>query len=120
MKKALHFFNLFSSTATLICCAIPALLVVLGLGATLASFLTYFPQLIWLSEHKVLVFAISGTLLLASHVVQFYTKPLDCPIDEKGVACKETRGSSKIILWLATLIWMIGFGFAYILPLLDL
>ncbi|MCB0349055.1 MAG: hypothetical protein KDD37_09470 [Bdellovibrionales bacterium] len=119
MKKALHFFSLFSSTATLVCCAIPALLVVLGFGATLASFLTYFPQLIWLSENKFLVFVVSGSLILLSHIAQFFTKPLECPIDEKGVACKETRGSSKIILWIATLIWLTGFSFAYILPLLN-
>jgi hypothetical protein len=38
--------SLFASSSTLICCAIPALLVSLGAGAALASLVAVFPQIV--------------------------------------------------------------------------
>jgi hypothetical protein len=116
MKNTMSFFSLFTSTATLICCAIPALLVVLGFGATLASVLSVFPQLIWLSENKLLVFVLSGFVILSSHLLHRRTQTLDCPIDSKQDACVTTKKSSKVILWMATILWSIGFSFAYVIP----
>ena len=43
----LPLISLFSSFGTLICCALPALLVSLGAGAVLAGLITNFPQLIF-------------------------------------------------------------------------
>ena len=39
--------SLFTSFSTLICCALPALLVSIGAGATLAGIISNFPQLIF-------------------------------------------------------------------------
>jgi hypothetical protein len=47
------FGTLLASTATLLCCVLPAVLV------------SSFPQLVWLSEHKSGVFAVAGMLLAA-------------------------------------------------------
>ena len=44
--------SLFASSSTLVCCALPALLVALGAGAALSSLVSVFPQVVWLSEHK--------------------------------------------------------------------
>ena len=44
--------SLFASSSTLICCALPALLVALGAGAALSSLVSAVPQLVVLSEHK--------------------------------------------------------------------
>lgn len=115
-QQTLSFFSLFTSTATLLCCALPALLVVLGFGATFASLLSVFPQLIWLSENKLIVFLVSGLVIFSSHLLQRRSQNLDCPIDSKAQACATTRKSSKVILWIATVFWLIGFSFAYILP----
>ena len=46
------FGTLLASTATLVCCVLPAVLVSLGAGAVLAGLVSSFPQLVWLSEHK--------------------------------------------------------------------
>jgi hypothetical protein len=54
----LSYVSLFTSFGTLLCCALPSLLVLLGLGATVASFLTAVPWLVTLSRHKTWVFAV--------------------------------------------------------------
>src|SRR5437588_6759610 len=59
----LSYLSLFTSLGTLLCCALPSLLVLLGLGATVASFLSAVPWLVTLSHHKNWVFLIAGTLI---------------------------------------------------------
>ena len=54
---------LLASSATLVCCVLPAVLVALGAGAALAGLVTAVPQLVWLSEHKALVFGGAAALL---------------------------------------------------------
>jgi len=59
----LSYLSLFTSLGTLLCCALPSLLVLFGLGATMASLLSAAPWLVILSRHKNWVFAISGALI---------------------------------------------------------
>jgi hypothetical protein len=51
-SKRLSALSLFTSFSTLICCALPALLVALGAGAVLSTLVSHVPQLVWVSEHK--------------------------------------------------------------------
>lgn len=55
-KGIVDFFSLFGSTATLLCCALPALLSVIAGGAAVGAFVSTFPWLIPLSQHKELLF----------------------------------------------------------------
>ena len=48
--------SLFASTSTLLCCALPALLVTIGAGAVMAGLATNVPGYIWLTERKVPLF----------------------------------------------------------------
>jgi mercuric ion transport protein len=48
----LGYFSLFTSLGTLLCCALPSLLVLIGLGATVASVVSAAPWLIAFSRHK--------------------------------------------------------------------
>ena len=48
----LSYFSLFTSLGTLLCCALPSLLVLFGLGASVASMLSFVPWLVTLSRHK--------------------------------------------------------------------
>ena len=57
---------LFTTTGTLVCCALPITLVSLGLGASLASLVSAAPFLVTLSLYKNWVFSISGGLLALS------------------------------------------------------
>jgi hypothetical protein len=71
----------FASSATLVCCVLPAALV--AVGAALAALVTAIPQLVWLSEHKSLVFGVAGSLLAISGISLWITRRalvLLCPI----------------------------------------
>ena len=59
----LQYVSLFTSVGTLLCCALPSLLVLFGLGATVASVLSEAPWLVTMSHHKHWVFLIAGLLI---------------------------------------------------------
>ena len=44
--------SLFASTSTLLCCALPALLITVGAGAVMAGLTATFPGIMWLSANK--------------------------------------------------------------------
>ena len=117
LKPILEYLSLFGAVSTLLCCALPALLVSLGLGAVFAGFISAVPQVIWLSEHKVLVFSVAGVLLALSALVQFLGRNAPCPLDpETGQACSTRRKLSSIILYFSIALYAIGFFFAFIAP----
>ena len=111
--------TLLASSGTLICCAIPALLVSIGAGAALASFVAIFPQIVWISEYKEIVFAISALLMIIGGILQWRNRNAPCPIDPKlRDACLKTRKTSLQIYLASLLILIIGSWFAFIQPLL--
>ncbi len=115
---SITWLTLFASTGTLVCCALPATLVTLGLGATVATLTSSFPFLITLSQHKVWVFGLSGALLLVSGWL-LYRAGRSCPVDpELGALCEKSRIWNTRIYWISVVIWSIGFSVAYLaLPL---
>src|SRR6188768_3636522 len=74
-------FSLLATSSTLVCCAIPALLVALGAGAALSSLVSVFPQVVWLSEHKAGLFVFAGLMMLASGALQWHNRHAPCPTD---------------------------------------
>jgi len=109
------FFSLFTSFSTLICCALPALFVSIGMGATLVGLVSTFPALIWVSEHKILVFSVSFTMLFLSAVMQYRARNMPCPVDvDLARACTAGRLWSKRITIFSIGIWLIGAGFAFL------
>jgi mercuric ion transport protein len=71
----LSYFSLFTSLSTLLCCALPSLLVLVGLGASVASTLSFMPWLVLLSRHKHWTFSVSGILIALSFVNTYYVGP---------------------------------------------
>jgi hypothetical protein len=117
--RALAFLTLFTSMSTLICCALPALFVTLGMGAAFAGVVTKVPQLIWISEHHLLVFGIGGIMLALGGLMQWQAKKIACPIDPKlAEACKTTRSWSPVIYFVSVGIYLVGAFFAFAGPLL--
>lgn len=125
--KLLDYLSLFTSFGTLLCCALPSLLVLLGLGATVASVLSEAPWLVWLDRHREWTFMISGVLIAGDWLYTYWLAPRlraqnlaaeACPVDGPS-ACEAASRFSRITLWIATVIYAIGFFTAYILgPLL--
>lgn len=115
LQKILSWAGLFGSFGTLLCCALPFTLVLLGFGATMASFLGNFPQLIWLSENKEYVFGFSFLMLGISYAGQKFSQTQVCPIDKKD-DCESAKGWSKPIFWISFGLNLIGAFYAFILP----
>ena len=112
--------TLFASSSTLICCAIPALLVTLGAGATLSSFISIFPKIVWISEHKIEVFTFAGVMLTISGYMQWRGRLAPCPVDPVlRNACIKTRKVSLIIYGFSLLLYITGGWFAFIQPLIS-
>jgi hypothetical protein len=108
-------FTLFTTTGTLICCALPILLVTFGLGTTVVAMTSAFPFLITLTKYKVWVFAFSGAMLALSGWIMFRPGRA-CPADEAlRQACNTAFKWNKRIYWTAVIIWCVGFSTAYLL-----
>lgn len=117
-ETGLTWLTLFATTGTLVCCALPIALVTLGLGATVASLVSAVPFLVTLSQHKILVFAISGAMLVLSGWIM-YRPGRACPADpETGALCSKSQIWNRRIYWFSIVLWGVGFFAAFLaLPL---
>src|SRR5258708_16055557 len=71
----LNYFSLFGSFSTLICCALPSVLVLLGMGTAVASLLSVAPWLGSPSPHKAWTFSIAGTLIAPPFLMTHFLSP---------------------------------------------
>ena len=117
-ETSLTWLALFTTTGTLVCCAIPIILVSLGMGATVAAMVSNIPFLLTLSQHKLLVFGISGVMLLVAAFIM-YRPNRSCPTDaELAKLCHKTQRWNRRIYWFSVMLWGIGFFAAFLaLPL---
>lgn len=112
--------SLLTSSGTLVCCALPALLVTLGAGAALSALVAAVPQLVWLSEHKEGVFTAAALMLAAAGCLQWRARTLPCPADPAlAAACARARTTSLRVYALSLAIFLTGGFFAFIAPLLS-
>ena len=117
---ALSYLSLFTSLGTLLCCALPSLLVLFGLGATVASVLSEAPWLVAMSHHKHWVFMIAGVLISSNFVYIYAIAP---KLQEKrgacdpndSAACQTASRFSRIVLWCSAVVYLIGCFTAYVL-----
>lgn len=111
--------SIFASSATLLCCALPALFVALGAGAALVGLVTAVPGLIWLSAHKAAVFVLAGLMLVGAGVIGLRSRRLPCPVDfDLQRACRRTRRVGTAIYLLSVVLFGIGAAFAFAYTLL--
>jgi hypothetical protein len=114
------FLSIATSSSTLICCALPALLVAIGAGATLAGLVCAIPQLVWLSTHKALVFGTAGSMLMLAGGLQYRARFVPCPADPRlAAACTRARRVSLVTYLVSLTIFGLGAFFAFLLPMLS-
>ena len=110
--------SLLASGGTLVCCALPALLVSLGLGAALAGLVSTVPALVWIGEYKGPVFGVAALLLGAAGALQWRLRTAPCPIDPVlRQACLRTRRWSRWVWVAAVVLFAVGAFFAFVAPL---
>ena len=115
--KHISLLTLFSSGGTLICCALPALLVGLGAGAVMASLVSSVPQIVWFSEHKLSVFIFAGIMLSISGFLQWKARSLPCPSDNAlAEICNKTRVNSLRVYYFSVSVFFIGGFMAFVAP----
>jgi len=115
--KTTNFISLFASSSTLICCALPAIFVVLGAGTSFASLITVFPFLITLSQYKLYITLFALIMLALAGYINYKTFYMPCPADpELGKLCMKTRKRSRYIYYLSLLLFIFATIFTYIIP----
>ena len=111
------FGTLLASTTTLLCCVLPAVMVSVGAGAALVGLVSAFPQLVWLSAHKLLLFIVAGVLLAGSGAMLWHARRLPCPVDPVAArSCTRLRRMSAVLFSMSLIAYAIGALFAFVLP----
>ena len=111
-------FALLTSSSTLICCALPSLFVAVGAGATLASVVNFFPQLIIISKYKIYISVFTLIILTIAGWIIYKARYMPCPIDKDlRNACLKTRKQSRVLYLFSVLIFISASLFTYVLPL---
>lgn len=118
--SAFSYLSLFTSLGTLLCCALPSLLVLVGLGAGVASFLADAPWLVTMSRHKQWVFMTSGILIAANFLYIYVFAPRlqagreACDPGEPS-ACQTASRVSRVVLWSSAALYLTGAFSAFLL-----
>jgi hypothetical protein len=106
--------------ATLLCCALPATLVAIGLGGVFAGLMGAFPQLNWVSYHKGVIFLVTGILLVLGGGLQWRSRLEPCPVDPaQAAACRTSRTYAVIVYAVSVGLYLFGFFFAFVMPLVQ-
>ena len=95
---------LFTTSGTLLCCALPITLVSLGMGTVVATMASSTPWLIALSQYKLWMFLVSG-ILIGLSIYAVYRPGRSCPpahkrqliLDRSGSFCPVAKPHISII-----------------------
>lgn len=116
-NNSANFLSLLASSATLICCALPALFVVLGAGASFASLITIFPFLVTLSHYKTYISLFALLMISIAGYTNYKSYYLPCPTDpELGNACMQMRKKSRYLFFFSVGLFLMASTFTYIIP----
>ena len=113
-EKAISVLTLFTSSGTLLCCVLPAVVATVAGGAAVSSMLSVFPFLIPLSMNKGWIFIIAAILIaLNGYLVFKPNQKVACDVDEDG--CDVTGRFNKRMFYISASVLAVGAVFAYAL-----
>ena len=113
-EKAISVLTLFTSSGTLLCCVLPAVVATIAGGAAVSSMLSVFPFLIPLSMNKGWIFIIAAILIaLNGYLVFKPNQKVACDVDEDG--CDVTGRFNKRMFYISASGLAVGAFFAYAL-----
>jgi hypothetical protein len=106
---------LFASLATLFCCALPALLVLLGFGLTsVLTFFTAIPGWENFGAYNIWLFPLGGVLLAVSFYFAYFRQGpsqgevCEIPAGGRESACSTARRWNRRILWLSLFLYSLA------------
>jgi hypothetical protein len=113
-EKAISVLTLFTSSGTLLCCVLPAVVATIAGGAAVSSMLSVFPFLIPLSMNKGWIFIIAAILIAINGYLVFKpNQKVACDVDEDG--CDVTGRFNKRMFYISASVLAVGAFFAYAL-----
>lgn len=113
--------SLLFTSGTLVCCVLPATLVLLGAGSVMASLVSTVPALVLLSGNKPLVFGLAGLgLLLGGVALERQASSASCPIDpDRRRACQRLQRQARVLFSVSLLGYVVALVVTFLLPLLG-
>jgi len=106
---------LFASLATLFCCALPALLVLLGLGLTsVLTFFTAIPGWENFGTYNIWLFPLSGVLLAVGFYFAYFRQGppqgevCEIPAGGRESACSTATRWNRRMLWLSLFLYSLA------------
>jgi hypothetical protein len=109
--------SLLLCSGTLICCTLPALMVLLGAGSVLASLISLFPPLVLVSEQKLPVFAMAAVALVLAGYALRRAARFPCPSDPlQAGRCRRRLLQARWLYGLSLVSYGVGFVVTWLLP----
>lgn len=120
-SRVASFLALFTSTGTLLCCALPSAIAAVAGGSAVVSFVSTFPWLVPLSRQKEWIFLIAGVMILISGLLTYRPKgKVACSLTG-GKGCEVAGRLTKVMFWVSAGIYAVGIFSAYaLLPVMKL
>lgn len=119
MRIVAAFLALFVSVGTLLCCALPAFLVLIGFGAALAGFVSVFPGVTLISEYKIALFLTAGVVNVfawRARKISALSYRCESMPGQLRDGCRLARDTGYYVLCLSTGLLCIGGFVAFLLP----
>jgi hypothetical protein len=83
----------------------------------MAGVISAMPQLVFLSEHKLALFVFAGLMLALTGLSIYRNRHAPCPADPaQARSCLRLRRFSRGVLYFSSLVYAVGFFFAFIAP----
>ena len=120
-QRVVSVLTLFTSTGTLLCCALPAALATFAGGTAVIALTSAVPWLIPLSRYKDWIFLTATLMLLVNGILILRPKgALACSVTG-GEGCEVAGRFTKFMFWTSTATVGVGAFFSYaVVPLLRL
>jgi hypothetical protein len=119
--RLVQLLSLVFTSGTLVCCVLPATLVLLGFGSVMASLVSAVPGLVLISAHKTLVFSLAGAgLLLGGFALWRQATRGSCPVDpDRRRACLRLQRQARALFSVSLLGYAVALVVTFLLPLLG-
>ena len=114
--RVLSVLTLFTSSGTLLCCVLPAVVATIAGGAAVSSMLSAFPFLIPLSMNKGWIFGVSAILIAINGYMVFKpNQEVACDVEVGEDGCEVTGRFNKRMFYISASVLVMGAFFAYAL-----